>query len=530
MKRKLGVIVWVMLVCISFLSAQSKLPKIEEYNGVNQLIVNDMPYVMLSGELHNSSSSSLKYMEPIWDKLKQMHLNTIIATVSWELFEPEEGKYDYTLVEGLIKEARKNDFKLVLIWFATWKNASSPYVPAWVKKDLNRFPRLQDVPGNNAEVLTAWGEESMKADAKAYAELMKFIKKIDQKEQTVLMMQVQNETGVAIASRDMSPMAERAFRQQVPAELLNSLKDQKEDWTPELKLMMQHNGNRQSGTWQEMFSYGADEVFMAWHIGKYVGYITDAGKKEYNIPMYVNAWLDPSYSESIKTDYPAGGPVSKMLNIWRAAAPGIDLLAPDIYLDDFKRVCAQYAVAGNPLFIPETNPDIRSAANVYYALGQYNAVCFAPFAIDGFREHEAKVLSESYGSLSGFLPFWAKHSGKGKNIGFTYTKDRRETFVLGNYRITIDYSQARDMENNKMESCGLILNTAPDEYYITGRNIRVKFHPLENEQNHVEIISHDEGEFVNGVWIPERRMNGDELGIRIGNQPKFRLVKLYKYL
>jgi len=293
--------------------------------------------------------------------------------------------------------------------------------------------------------------------------------------------------------------------------------------------MMQHVGNRTSGTWQEMFGYGAEEVFMSWHIARYVNCVVKAGKQAYPLPMYANAWLDPNFYQSLKHDYPCGGPLSKMMTVWRAAAPDVDLLAPDIYLDDFKRVCSLYTVAGNPLFIPETNPDIRSSANVYYALGQYNAICYSPFAIDGFNDNTAQALSENYGSLSGFLPFWAKYSGKGKNIGFTSTPSGKEMFELVDYRIEVIYHQQRDISKGIPGSCGLILCTTPDEFYVTGRNISVHFYPLDGEKKLVEILSHDEGKFVNGVWQAGRRMNGDELNIYIGDQPEFRLIRLHKY-
>ncbi len=514
-----------LIISFVYIQAQPTLPRIEEYNGINQLIIKKSPYIMLSGELHNSSSSCLEYMQPIWGRLKQMNLNTIIASVSWELFEPVEGKFDYTLVEGLIKGARKNNFKLVLIWFATWKNGEGTYVPAWVKKDQVRFPRMQPSPGRSSRAMSIWGSQVIEADARAYAELMRYIKKIDATEQTVLMMQVENEIGVLGTARDMSPLAQQAFAQQVPQELLNSLNQQKDDLTDELRSMMAHIGSRTSGTWLEMFGYGADEVFMAWHIARCIETIVQAGKQIYPLPMFVNAWLDPSYSRDISPNYPSGGPVSKMINVWRAGAPSVDLYAPDIYLDNFKRASGQYVIAGNPLFIPETNPDIRSAANIYYALGQHNAICYAPFAIDGLPESVAKSIGESYGSLAGFLPFWAKHSGKGKNVGFTYTNAERESLTLGDYRIDVSYSQKRDTENSIPESCGLILQVTPDEFFVTGRNIRVSFSAYSGRS---ETISIDDGVFVNGVWKPGRRLNGDEFNIRIGNKPEFRRIILHK--
>jgi len=543
LKKKILFLVFLCLSCSLY--AQQNLPRIEEYNGIKQLIVNGKPYIMLAGELHNSSSSSLEYMKPVWDKLQKMNLNTVIATVSWELVEPQEGKYDFSLVEDLINDARKNNLKLVFIWFGTWKNAVSTYVPEWVKTDLTRFPRMKFKPENNSDefsagggvftkaeqtvALSAWGDATMKADARAFAELMRFIKKIDSAQQTVLMIQVENETGVLGTSRDYLPAAQQTFAQQVPEELLNYLRQHESEKTNELKQMMQSTGNRTSGTWQEMFGYGADEVFMAWHIARYVNYVVKAGKQAYSLPMYANAWLDPNYYQSLKNDYPCGGPLSKMMTIWRAAAPDVDLLAPDIYADDFKWVCAQYTFAGNPLFIPETNPDIRASANVYYALGQYNAICYSPFAIEGFNDADSKALGENYGLLSGFLPFWAKNSGKSKSVGFTSTPSGREMFELGDYRIEVNYHQQRDIGKGIPGSCGLILCTAPGEFYVTGRNISVNFLPLEGEKKFVEILSHEEGKFVNGVWQAGRRMNGDELYIQIGDQPEFRLIRIHKY-
>jgi hypothetical protein len=496
--------------------------------GVKQLIVDGKPFIFLSGELHNSTASHLGYLEPRMKDLQERHLNSVIATVSWELFEPREGDYDYTLVKGIIDQARKYDMKLILIWFATWKNTWSTYAPEWVKRDIKRFPRMQRQNASNSGALSAFGENTMKADAKAYAELMKYIREYDADEQTVLMMQVQNETGVIGTSRDRSNAANAAFRQKVPQELMNYLKQHEQSLIPELKQMWETGGKKADGTWQEVFSYGADEVFSAWYIGKYVNEVTKTGKAVYDIPMFVNAWLDPGFSEDLTLNYPSGGPVSKMFDVWRAAAPSVDLFAADIYLDDFKRVCAQYTQSGNPLFIPELKPDIRQGAYVYYAIGQ-NAMCFAPFAIDGFSPVQKEALAGSYQSLKGFLPFFSQHSGKDKNIGLLYTGKKEETFRMGDYNVQIQYTQERDVEKGIPESAGLILQTGKDEFYVCGRNINVSFHPLPGQTNdQIELISHDEGSFADGVWHPERRMNGDERAIRIIT-PSIRKVVYHMY-
>jgi len=214
----------------------NSLPTIEKKTGFSHLMVNGKPWIMLSGELHNSSASNLEYMESVWDKLVDMHLNTAIATVSWELFEPVEGKYDYTLVDGIIKGAREHQLKLVLIWFGTWKNTWSTYAPEWVKTDLKRFPRMQTKPVENSGALSAFGGKTCIADARAFTELMKHIGEIDSKDQTVLMMQVENETGVLNTSRDRSDLAETEFIKPIPVaakyvgQVCSAGKDTKGNW------------------------------------------------------------------------------------------------------------------------------------------------------------------------------------------------------------------------------------------------------------------------------------------------------------
>jgi hypothetical protein len=518
------------LFILSFgLAKAQELPRIvKNQNGVKQLIVNNGPFIFLGGELHNSTASSLDYLAPKMENLKERHLNSVIATVSWELFEPQEGKFDYTLVKGIIDQARQNNMKLILIWFGTWKNAGSTYVPEWVKVDLKRFPRMQTKPGKNSGSISAFSENALKADIKAFIHLMAYIKEYDAKEQTVLMMQVENETGILEASRDHCPEAEKAFQQSVPEELLNHLAKNEANLIPEMQNMLKGRNTKNGATWQEVFSYGADEAFSAWHIARYVNEVAKAGKKEYNIPMYVNAWHDWEFSKTLVPTYPSGGPVSKMFDIWMFAAPAIDIYAVDVYHDDFKTLCKQYTQAGNPLFLPELSPSVRQAAYVYYALGQ-NAMCFSPFAIDGFPSKKASVVAASYKLLSGFLPFFTQRCGQTKNIGLLYSDRPQEEFQMEGYKIRVRYTQKRDEEKDIPESAGLILQVGKDEFFVCGFGINVSFDAMEGEPNNqVEILLHEEGEFKDGTWMPGRRMNGDELGINLG-QPSIRRVKFHKY-
>jgi hypothetical protein len=122
------------------------LPALKKNGAVTQMMVDGKPFLMLAGELHNSSASSIEYMKPVWTKLSDLRLNTVIGTVSWELLEPQEGKLDFTLADAQIREARQRNLRLVLIWFATWKNGNSSYAPLWVKADPHRFPLMQTSP------------------------------------------------------------------------------------------------------------------------------------------------------------------------------------------------------------------------------------------------------------------------------------------------------------------------------------------------------------------------------------------------
>ena len=194
--KRLFPILLVSLISSQLVYAQNTLPRLKKHGTATQLIVHGKPFLMLGGELGNSSASDLQYMKPIWKKLKAMHLNTILMPVYWELIEPEEGKFDFTLVDNLISAARKNDIKIVVLWFATWKNSMSCYAPYWVKTNQERFPRARTKSGVALEILTPFSDENKNADARAFAKFMKHLRLIDEKQNTVVMIQVENEIGM----------------------------------------------------------------------------------------------------------------------------------------------------------------------------------------------------------------------------------------------------------------------------------------------------------------------------------------------
>ncbi len=497
-------------------SQKTAIPHLEKHGTATQLVVEGKPFLMLAGELLNSSSSSLDYMRPLWPRLAAIPVNTVLTPISWELVEPREGQFDFSLLDGLIQDARRSNLHLVFLWLASWKNGMSSYAPIWVKQDPKRFPRVIESNGKPAEILSALGKESMEADARAFAAVMRHLRDFDGEAHTVLMMQVENEVGVLGDSRDRSAAANLAFEGQVPKELTSYLQGHRETLIPEFRRTWEAAGSKGSGTWQEVFGAGSetDKVFMAWNYGHYVQHVAAAGKAQYPIPMYVNTWL--ADRQAAPGDYPSGGPLPEVMDVWKAAGTAIDIYAPDIYATNFGEWCDRYNRADNPMFIPETHGGKKGAANVFYAVGQHETIGFSPFGIDSFAEPDREILTDvnndlgkSYSVLLKLAPTILEHEGKGKMAGFLLDKDHPQTTLdLNGYRLEVSMDQI--FEIAAQSGYGLVIAVGPDEFLGAGSGFRVSFTLKQPGTAQVGIGSIDEGTFSDGVWIPGRRLNGDE--------------------
>jgi hypothetical protein len=527
-------------------------PRIAQNGAVKQMFVDGKPFIMLAGELHNSSASSVEYMKPIWDHLAKLNLNTVLGTVSWELLEPEEGKFDFTLVDAQIREARKRNMRLGLIWFGAWKVASGP-APVWVKKDPARFPLLVTRPaagrggaGRGGVTdryngsLSAFAEQNVAADARAYAALMRHIRETDP-QHTVILMQVENEPGITGDSRDRSPLAEAAWAKRVPNDLMAFLTKNRNSLLPELQEVWGRNGYKTSGSWAEVFGEDAraDEIFMAYFYARDLNQIIRAGKAELNIPMYINAWIYGVTGTPSPGTYPSGGPVARVMDIYHAAAPAADFLAPDIYDKEFKEFCALYTRTGNPLFFPESR---NIPANYLYAIGKHSAMGYSVFGVeDASAEGQFANLNRL---LKGFDAQLAAWQAAGKVTAMLVDGDQPETVSLGGYKITIGRSgfgrggrgpagaaatggsapaappkplgtncsgAFNACETPETRAFALVANIAPDEFLFVGSNCTPSF-ALESGPGRAVVGYKDEGRYENGKWIPGRRLNGDEAG------------------
>lgn len=541
------------LICISCVDKPAPfIPSLEKKGNATQLIVDGKPFLVLGGELHNSSSTSREYMKQYWPALKASGMNTVLAAVEWSLIEPVEGEYNFSVVDDLLADARAQDLRLILLWFGSWKNGQSHYIPEWMKSDCKRFPRIKGENGKSLEILTPLSKENLDADAEAFAALMRHLNEVDQVQRTVIMMQVENEVGILGSPRDHGDAANALFNSDVPQELMNYLAANKGSLLPETSDLWSSSGFSASGTWQEVFgkSEKCDEIFMAWYYAKYINEIARAGKSIYALPMFVNAWL-VQIADKRPGDYPSGGPQAHMLDVWRAGAPDMDLYCPDIYRPVFSDLCELYTRNGNILFIPEARAGEQGAGQLFYAVGKHNAIGYSPFGFETRTEDvENDPMTKAYKVVGNMADIILGAQEKGSMtaalVGGETGSSAEE--ILGGYKFNIEaISSRRGPSETPSQGYCLIINIAPDEFVLCGSNVQVSFSSASAGPAITGIARVDEGKYVNGVWKPRRRLNGDDImldydlakkalenktgtGLRFGTGTEYlQRVKLYRY-
>ena len=519
--RRLNLVTIISITVLNIhLFAQShyqNIPQLKKQDTATQLIVDGKPFLILGGELGNSSFTSLEHMEPIWSKLEVMNLNTLLAPVYWELIEPAEGKFDFELYDRLIEKARNHNLKLILLWFGSWKNSMSSHAPSWVKKNQERFPRIKDDKGKSHEILTPFSENNLQADLKAFQALMKHIQEIDEKDHTISMIQPENEIGMLPTARDYSPLANKKFQENVPKEFIQYLKQHKENLVPEFKEIWAQNSYKETGTWQDIFGEGphTDEIFMAWCYAKFTNTVVEAGKAIYPLPMYINAALNRP-GKLPGTGYPSAGPLPHLMDVWKAGGPSIDFLSPDFYFPDIKHWSDLYTREGNPLFIPEHRFDNTVAAKAAFVFGHYEAMGFSPFSIESTAKPEDEPLGKLYHLIDQLTPMITANQGQNKIDGVLLDKQNQESILqFGNYEFTIKHSYTLGYEeNSKNENWqitgALIVQTDENEFYLAGSGVVITFKNLKNPDLNVGILKAEQGKFENNAWKVIRHLNGDQ--------------------
>ena len=507
------------------------MPRIASSHGRYELLVDGKPYLVLGGQVNNSSNYPAM-LPAVWPALAQMRANTVVMPIAWEQIEPKEGAFDFSFLDLFLTQARQHGLHAVLLWFGTWKNSSPAYAPEWVKLDDARFPRVVNPQGRRVPSLSPLARATLDADRTAFVALMRHLKAVDP-QHTVIMVQVENETGTYGSVRDYSPQAQRLFDGPVPRQLVRALRTH-------------------GGTWREVFGPQADEFFHAWNIARFVQQVAAAGEAVYPLPLYVNAALRDPLHPGPPTTYESGGPTDDVLGVWKTAAPAIAVIAPDIYIPDYARytkVLDLYQRPDNALFVAETGSRQLYARYVFAVLG-HQGIGFSPFGMDftgysnfplGARVVDDKTLTPfalEYGLIGPIAPELAQLSFAGDLFGVAEDASVHvQTITLGRWKAVVSYGlpmfgNGTPPGNPVPEGGVLVGQLGADEFLVTGVHARVAFEladaagGLQAQYVRVEEVSHEDGK-----WQSMRVWNGDQVdwGLNFTSVPQVLRVRMGTY-
>ena len=441
---------------------------------------------ILGGELSNSAATSVEDIDEVMPRMKALGLNTVLVPAYWELMEPVEGKFDFTLIDRTIDVAQREQLHVVFLWFGVWKNSMSCYTPGWFKQDTKRFPRAMTAEGKQMEIASCFSDNVLQADLKAFSALMRHIREKDPKREVVIMMQIENEIGMLESARDHSPLAEKAYKKERWAERYGT-----DDY--------------------------ADEKFMALSYARYVEHLAKAAReilrpeglsvaRSHDMPLYVNAAMNSRGRRP--GEYPSAGPLAHLIDFWHEGAPSIDLLAPDIYDTGFKSWCAQYAMPLRPqdggevknrLFIPESRCCENSGVRALYAFGEHQAIGFSPFAIDQASPKETESVTKAYALLRQVFNLPSLGRVGGGSWGLLFDQEDRERIIdddgivmTSRHYFTLPWDPRATNGTIWPEGGAILIRLNKYDYLLAGSGVVIDFKtPTEKQQEQQKTLGED---------------------------------------
>ena len=503
--RKLIRLALVLAAAVSLAAAQARpIPQLVNTGGKFTFLVDGKPFLILGGQVNNDGAFPDR-MERTWSKLKSMSANTVEYPVYWNEIEREEGKFDFRDFDRILLRARGEGFRVDLLWFGTWKNGAMDWAPNWVKTDLARFPRVVDSGGKPIRVLSPHFRATLDADKRAYVAMMTHLRQVDEANRTVIMMQVENESGLLGSVRDYSAEATRLFNGPVPAPLVTALK-------------------KKPGTWTEVFGRRlAEEAFSTYYVSTFIDEVAKAGKQVYPLVTYVNAWNGGEDTadqfdlfDRPGETYPSGGPVSHMLDLWKAAAPDIDILSSDTSVQpfgNFRRINARYVRPDNPYWSPEAGRTMSGARAFFYALADFQAIGFGAYGVDSGAGPEVEArfvdLGADYRLVQATMPAIVDLQAAGKlKAAIEEETIRGKNLIFDRYHVLVRFLPVAAAAGQAPipSSRVLVGELGPDEFLVMGFNAGVDFRPTVGSGfTAAQFLQVEEGVYENGVWKTTNR-------------------------
>jgi len=507
--------------------AQSKpIPQLVRQGAKYTFLVDGKPFLMLGGQVDNFSSwlpgPAYHNIEPIQDEIAKVlpgfrsyHANTIEFPVHWGYIEPTEGKFDFTAFDRIVRDIRAHDLRAIVLWFGTWKGGDDTFQPEWVRSDPARFPKALGEDGKAVRTLSPLGTATLEADRRAFAALMKHIREIDENDRTVILVQVENEAGLLGTARDHSPEANKLFNGPVPEEFVTALK-------------------KRPGSWSQVFGLPfADEAFTTYYMAKFINSVAQAGKDAYPLPLALNVWMGGPGSNAFDRpgdSYPSGGGQAHTLDLWKAAAPAIDVIAPDIYDRspvNYRKDLADYARPDNPLLMVETGEGKETAQYCFMAFGEFGAIGLAQFGV-GIKEYGATAdgefgpqfadMAANFRLLRSAAPVIAELEGTKKlqsAIEEQYIARRLLSFDRYDAMVRFPPAMGRQLNWGEPRSPtvpsgrAILAQLQPDEFLILGIDSTIDFRPpATSGHKEARFVEIEEGLYKDGVWTPVKYQPG----------------------
>jgi hypothetical protein len=466
----------------------------EELNGRKAFFVDGKPFIILGLQWDCDGCYTPEDMDPFFEHGEKMGLNTASLLLYWKEIEPVKGEYRFEMLDHRIEMARKHNMKIVLVWFGSYKNGNLTYAPDYIRFDHKTYTKVIDKHGKvHTNFCCPTARETHRRDELALIEVFKHLKEVDSETHTVILFQMENETGIFGTDRCYCGSCNEEYK--------------KNDYEKE-------------------YGVRAGEYFTAQCIAEYCDSLTKTVKDIYPLPVYMNAWLNKVHAnERAGFDYPNGGPVPDVLEMYFKTIKYIDCIAPDIYQfsrRDFEYFCKAYSIHNNPLFIPEcaTGMGTRTARNIFYAIGDYAAFGYDPWAInrccpgfmttplvttvDGRWSDEAYELHKSYKVINDAMEpiVMAQNTPNIKTI----VQEEGENGILLKFG---DIDAEVTYEHPANTARGLVIRRSKDEFIVIGGGFHIRFSREGGKK--VSIATVESGKFEGEKWVSSHVLSSERV-------------------